>query len=431
MKKAVGIVVLMAAGMLVASCGYSAPSNQATPTSGLKFRAFVSNPLAPATGGGGAPVLNIVDASKDVLSRSLINLSGSSNQPGMMAVSPSKKFTMIFSGLSNSVALVDNTSETVVQAGSRSLPAVTLPDFTESMFVSKFNTVGYMAVPNTPVLGQSPGAVIVVALANAVISASIPVPGAHHVFESHDGNHILALSDSAGTATSIAPSLIGTTTDPRTAITGSFDHPVWGIFGADDSQAYVFNCGQQCGGGAAGITVVDMTTNSATATIPVAAATVGLLSGNTLYVAGTPPNTPCGSGTAATTCGTLSIVDLGTMTVTGTATISDGYHTRMEMGANGQLFIGAKSCTNMNIPAGNGNPGEIRGCLSIFNTQNSKVVIAPDNGDVTGIQPITNRSVVYVAEGGELRIYDTTTDALQTTQIDIIGQAMDVKLVDP
>jgi hypothetical protein len=38
--------------------------------------------------------------------------------------------------------------------------------------------------------------------------------------------------------------------------------------------------------------------------------------------------------------------------------------------------------------------------------------------------------VVYVTEGGELRIYDTTTDALQATQINIIGQAIDVKLVD-
>jgi len=166
-------------------------------------------------------------------------------------------------------------------------------------------------------------------------------------------------------------------------------------------------------------------------------ATIGLLSGTTLYVAGTPPppapgaNTCTGSTTAATSCGRLDVVDLTSMTVSGSAIITDGYHNRMEMGANGQLFIGAvRTCTNINIPASGSNTGEVRGCLSIFNTTNSNVVIPPDNGDVTGIQPITNRGVVYVCENGELRIYDTTTDELQSKQIDIIGQAIDVKLVD-
>jgi hypothetical protein len=97
--------------------------------------------------------------------------------------------------------------------------------------------------------------------------------------------------------------------------------------------------------------------------------------------------------------------------------ITDGYHNRMEMGADGQLFIGARACSN--------------GCLSIFDTNPSgKVTLPSDTGDVTGIQPITTRHVVYVCEDGELRIYDTTTDKLQANQIDIIGQAVDVKLVD-
>jgi hypothetical protein len=49
---------------------------------------------------------------------------------------------------------------------------------------------------------------------------------------------------------------------------------------------------------------------------------------------------------------------------------------------------------------------------------------------VTGIQPISNRSVVYVCQGGGLFIYDTISDALQTTQLAFQGQAIDVKLVD-
>jgi hypothetical protein len=169
-------------------------------------------------------------------------------------------------------------------------------------------------------------------------------------------------------------------------------------------------------------------------TIPVDAGTVGLLAGNTLYVAGTAPgaNTCAGSAAAtlATTCGEVSTVDLGTMTVSATATITDGYHNLMQMGANNQLFIGARACTNIKAPASGSTPGEVRGCLSILDTNKTTVVVPPLNGDVTGIQPITRRNVVYVVQNGQLDIYDTTTDKLQKTQVDIVGQAVDVLQVD-
>ena len=41
------------------------------------------------------------------------------------------------------------------------------------------------------------------------------------------------------------------------------------------------------------------------------------------------------------------------------------------------------------------------------------VLIPPANGDVTGIQPIASRTVVYVIQGGSLSIYDDTIDALE------------------
>ena len=163
-------------------------------------------------------------------------------------------------------------------------------------------------------------------------------------------------------------------------------------------------------------------------------ATTGLLSGSNLYVAGTPPNAPCDSGTAAKACGRLSVIDTGSMTVTSSAIITDGRHSRMEISKNGQLFVGAHDCTNINVLN-----GEVRGCLSIFNVNSSTVVVPPQTGDVTGIQPITGRTVVYVVQNGGLGIYDTTTDKLQVTnnttqnangQVDIVGQPFDVKLVD-
>ena len=94
------------------------------------------------------------------------------------------------------------------------------------------------------------------------------------------------------------------------------------------------------------------------------------------------------------------------------------------MGANGQLFIGGSHCTNINTAS------EVRGCLSIFDTTNSKVVVPPETGDATGIQPIARRHVVYVCQNGVLSIYDTTTDKLQSTQITLVGQLVDVKTVD-
>jgi hypothetical protein len=98
------------------------------------------------------------------------------------------------------------------------------------------------------------------------------------------------------------------------------------------------------------------------------------------------------------------------------------------------LFIGAHTCTNV----GNVNnvTGEVRGCLSIYNVNNHTVVIPPDNGDVTGLQSFTTRYVEYVAEGGNLRVYDTIKDILlendfiSTGTITITGVITDVKAVD-
>ena len=122
-------------------------------------------------------MLNIVDASKDVESPNRVNLSGSVPQAGMMAVSPDKKFTMVYSPSNDALVLVDNRAETVVASGTSSfLPPVILPGPTESAFISKFNTLGYAAVPTAPVLGQSPGAVVRIALSSATINAQVPIP---------------------------------------------------------------------------------------------------------------------------------------------------------------------------------------------------------------------------------------------------------------
>jgi hypothetical protein len=426
-KTLISLAVLVAASVTIVACGsYNSATSQHM--SGLKFRAFVSNPLA---GGGsvGVPAINIVDASRDVLSPATISLLGVAAQPGFMVVTPDLRSTAVFSSPGN-VAVIDNATES--PAGGVSL--INLPGLTESMVIASDSVTAYAAVPAAAVAGQPLGAVVRLNLTAGEVTATVPVPAAHYLVLSPDGSHLLVFSDNSNNVTVIATGLIGTNNDPRQPPGGicCFDRPVWGIF-ADSATAYIFDCGAECPGGVtAGITTFDVGSAVPGPKLVLGGATYGLLSGGTLYVAGTPPHTACGSSTSAPTCGTLNMVDVSGMKVTNPhpIIITDGYHNRMAMGSNGQLFIGARSCTSINDPG-----GEVRGCLSIFDTSDSAVVVPPQIGDATGIEPIAGRNVVYVCEGGVFQVFDTTTDKLEVQvnppPIDIVGFSIDVKVVDP
>ena len=129
------IFVLVAANVAIISCGSYSPSSSAThKPSGLPFRVFISNPLFPSgTGGAGpfVPVLNIVDALQDQLSIAsgslspfVVSLSGDSTQPGLMALSSNLKSTLVYSQTGNSVAVVDNETESIATStgGTSSVP---------------------------------------------------------------------------------------------------------------------------------------------------------------------------------------------------------------------------------------------------------------------------------------------------------------------
>lgn len=424
-------VSLLTSALLVSCSGYS---NSTKVPSHLAFRVFVSNPLQP-TSGGNLPALEIVDASKDLLSTSQVSLAGLMPNAGLMVVSPKKDFTLVVSQTGSQIAVVSNSTESA--SGS-----TTLAGTTESVVMASDDTTAFVALPQAPVFGQSAGAVNRLSISQAALTAIVPVPGARYLVPSPSGNQMLVFSDNSDSVTLLFPALLGSgsQTNSQFACSGlavaacavsGFDRPVWGVFNSSGSIAYIFNCGLECGGTSnASITPLDMSTFTPGTSIPlvsgglIGGATTGLLSGSTLYVAGTPPNTPCGPGTAALNCGVLSVVDVSSSTVTSAQLIPDGYHNRMQLGANGQLFVGSHGCSNVTSST------ETRGCLAIFNTENSKVIIPPQNGDVTGIEPIPNRNVVYVCQGGGLQIYDTTTDLLQTTQVNIVGQAIDVKVVD-
>ena len=419
MKRAVILLsFLLPVSLVFLSCG-SSPSGSGSTTSGLKLRAFISQDVN--NGGLGVQIIN---AENDV--RAPVAAISAGATPGLMVVTPNRVQTLVFSETDNKLTLISN-------AGESASAQITLPGFTESFVVSPDSLTAYIAVPTAPVVAQSPGAIEVLNMNNGAITAELPVPAVRYLALGHSGNRLLAFSDNSN---SVAVISFGTG-NPTVTFVGGFDRPVTAFFSGDDNTAYVVNCGAECGGVQASVRTLDLTTNTPGGAVDVPVATVALVDGTTMYLAGTPvPNPdplPCtGQTTAASSCGLLTIVDLNSMTVVNPApiVITDGYHNRMALGANGQLFVGAKTCSEIIPPIPPPPDAEVRGCLSIYNTETGAVVIPPANGDVTGIEPISNRNVVYLVQGGELQIYDTTTDTLQTTQIDISGKVIDVKTVD-
>jgi hypothetical protein len=419
LKRAVILLsFLLPVSLVFLSCG-SSPSGSGSSTSGLKFRAFISQDVN--NGGLGVQIIN---AENDV--RAPVAAISAGATPGLMVVTPNRVQTLVFSETDNKLTLISN-------AGESASAQITLPGFTESFVVSPDSLTAYIAVPTAPVVAQSPGAIEVLNMNNGAITAELHVPAVRYLALGHSGNRLLAFSDNSN---SVAVISFGTG-NPTVTFVGGFDRPVTAFFSGDDNTAYVVNCGAECGGVQASVRTLDLTTNTPGGAVDVPVATVAVVDGTTMYLAGSPvPNPdllPCtGQTTAASSCGLLTIVDLNSMTVVNPApiVITDGYHNRMALGANGQLFVGAKTCSEIIPPIPPPPDAEVRGCLSIYNTETGAVVIPPANGDVTGIEPISNRNVVYLVQGGELQIYDTTTDTLQTTQIDISGKVIDVKTVD-
>ncbi len=463
-KTPIFLLLLLLANLVWLSC-CGGPSRGGTGTSGIQYRAFISNSVSAGTLAAG---VYIVDAQNDV--RGPASAISAGNTPGMMVVTPNRAQTLVFSGSGtqssdNKLSLINNATE-------KNAASVTLPGMTESVVVSPDSSTAYVAVPTAQVNGQSPGIVEAIALNSGSVTGQAEVPAVHYLSISNSGSLILGFSDNSDSVAVITPSLIGIpNASPVTYIGGQgvFDRPVAAFFSSDDSSAYVLSCGAECGGNQASVQQYSFQTNSVVASVALCTTDVNnnsqcagseaLVNGSTMYVAGTPysagggPSLLCSSGTTttqATYCGQLTIVDLNQMTVTNSApiVITDGYHNRLALGANGQLFIGARTCTEIIPPVPPPAGAEVRGCLSIYNTLPNTtvgsnppggVIIPPANGDATGIQSIYTRNVMYVVQGGSLNIYDVTTDVLENNPHDpnnpgqimgLVGDFIDVKTVD-
>ncbi len=364
------------------------------PKGTLKNRAYISNQFSGN--------LQIVDSSNDSTAfySSSYTYTSNTNQivdlsvnipvgisATFLVLSPDRARTAVYDPTSLQMDFVDNSTQT-------DKTNVLLPAWAAMAVFSPDSTKLYVPTGNAPVSGSQRGSIQVLDLANSVTS-SIPVPSVRWVALNPAGTILLAFADTSDSMWYI--DLTATTITP-VEIPG-FSRPVNAFFSSDGNTAYVLNCGNQCGGAESpSVVQFDVPSQTIKATVTVAGATVGLLNGASLYVAG------YGGGAN----GTMDVVNTTNMT-RATATpvlINDGQQSIMAMN-NNMLYIGAKTCSN-----------SVTGCLSIVNlTSNTAVTPGPPLGPVTGLQSIPNRNVMYVIQGGLLNIYDTTNN----TQLPSLG----------
>jgi len=319
-------------------------------------------------------------------------------------VSSDRTETLTFDPSDNLLYVITNSSEAIDTSVKLAGPA-------NMGLFSPDATMAYVPVPTAPISGGRAGGIQVFSITNSAISTTYAVPSARFAALSPSGQYLLVFADNSDSVF-----LIDTTATTPTAVAiPGFSRPVNAFFSSDSNTAYVLNCGWECGDpapGQASVAQLNVPSQTITATVPVGGASVGLLNGTTLYVAGT-------SYTAGPTYDSVNITNLTRNTANSVA-ITDGLHTTMALSTNNKLYIGAVTCSNTTA-----------GCLSVVNVANNTAdPPLPPKGAVTGMIAIANRNVVYVIEGGYQRIYDTTTDTQQKTQVIFHGALSDIVQVD-
>jgi hypothetical protein len=253
-------------------------------------------------------------------------------------------------------------------------------------------------------------------------------------------------------------------------VPGTYDHPINASFSLDGNSVYVLNCGPECGGTTASISVLQAgplltdqipTVNpssgpSVFATIGVpnpipipGGATVALSNGTTLYVAGQSlyslsngalNSTPRADGLFT---GYLTAVNLSNYSVSQPVSISDGTHTKLLFADDNTLWAGSQQCASGERAAvaaselastGITDQGGNYNCLTMLNiggatptaqiipavvqdpSDPSKQVVVPyvnsnQNqyyyGDLTGICWVQGFHKVFSAYGGQVHAFYT------------------------
>jgi hypothetical protein len=273
-------------------------------------------------------------------------------------------------------------------------------------------------------------------------------------------------------------------------VPGTYDRPAGAIFSLDGTTAYILNCGPECGGTTASVTLLqqgplneDVIPTSPTSPSPVIAnvpvpggVTAAISDGTTLYMSGQSQHVIAANGTTVGAAnplglfgGYLTTMNLATRQITGAYSISDGYHGKMLFAdgptVNGTalstLWIGSQQCASgvrQNLFAG-GNTTQAANynCLTevllngstltatvrpAVNQAGSGIAAAPvgfpnENnnqfyyGSLTGLCWVQNFNKVYTAYGGQVHIFSTVDGSeIDNEFVTVQGTALDVAYMD-
>ena len=250
MKKSVLAVVAILCTANFIACGGSSKST-APKASGLPERVLASQSVTATSAFGGLVILN---GENDTIPR--IAPIGAGNQPGLMAVSPSRNIAAAFDASSNTIFAVDTTKET-------GIGNVRLLGISNSFVVPTTSPLGYAAVPSAAVTGYAFTGAIQELNFLSQSALTIAVNNAQTVISNDTGTQLLVFSGDSDSVTVLNPlnavppvdtSCYGTLPNPVCTVVPGFDRPVFAII--NNNTAYILNCGPQCGGTQASVMVL-------------------------------------------------------------------------------------------------------------------------------------------------------------------------------
>ena len=251
-------------------------------------------------------------------------------------------------------------------------------------------------------------------------------------------------------------------------VPGTYDRPYDVVYALDGSNAYVLNCGAECGGGTNGGSGVSFLPQGplqintiptafpypavVTSTVPIpGGVTAGLSDATNLYVSGQQLQP---DGLFA---GNLTTLNLTTLVPSAPVRISDGSHSKMLFADDNTLWVGSQFCATgerahqaalgVTGQAGNYN------CLTRYDLGARTATIVPaiasnangvpsvpypneDNnllyyGSLTGLCWVQNYHKVYTAYGGQVHAFNTVDGSeINNTNITVQGTALDVAYMD-
>jgi hypothetical protein len=349
--------------------------------------------------------VNVVDAKSDTITHTL-----TAQSPGKMVSAGGT--TLIQSTLASSLAIFDNASENIRFN-------VTLPALAVDIAISPDGKTAWVA--------ESNGTIQSINTASGTITGTATVKVQRMVM-GRQGLTMLGFDNSLVFMFAVIPTrgaadgTAGFLGDPPV-----LDHPADGFYDFDDNNFFVLNCGSECGGTQANLSSVVLNLPGGPGIFrhfSLSAATVGLLSGSTIFTAGSPAT--------GLNAGVLQASNRSATAAGPPINIADGRHNLMISTSNGRLYIGSTGCTLGPVNAQN----QRQGCLTIFDP--SSVVVSPvlvpaarANGDVTALAPVSGRNVIYVVQGGKLDIFDITTNATTGTPPSFPGTVVGAVQISP